>query len=44
MEFRETKKVPDMENTDFITSKKKKKKKKKCIYIKKINHELYLYG
>ena len=43
MEFRETKKGPDMENTDFITS-KKQKKKKKCIYIKKINHELYLYG
>ena len=43
MEFRETKKGPDMENTDFITS-KKKKKKKKSIYIKNINHELYLYG
>ena len=42
MEFRETKKGPDMENTDFITS--KKPKKKKSIYIKKINHELYLYG
>ena len=32
MEFRETKKGPDMENTDFITSKKPKKKKKMYIY------------
>ena len=33
MEFRETKKGPDMENTDFITSKKPKKKKN--VYILK---------
>ena len=37
MEFRETKKGPDMENTDFITTKKPKKKKKKKTKKKKKN-------
>ena len=35
MEFRETKKGPDMENTDFITSKKTKKKTKNLYILKR---------
>ena len=35
MEFRETKKGPDMENTDFITSKKPTTKKKNVYILKR---------